>query len=193
MVEQFVTVGIIAMVLGMDAFSLALGLGLKGVSSRYEIKFSSLVALFHVFMPLIGLFLGVAVGRFLGVWAQRLGAVILIYIGVSFLTKGYRDIKPQSYSFAKAAQLGASPDIQGINNIWLLACSVSMDALAVGFGLGTFQMPLLVTVLTMGSIAGLLTWFGFLGGRLLNRLVGSYAQMIGGLVLIALAVKLLWF
>jgi len=76
--EQFVTVAIIAVVLGMDAFSLALGLGLKGVSYRYEIKFSGLVALFHVFMPLMGLYLGVVSGRFLGVWAQRLGAVVLI-------------------------------------------------------------------------------------------------------------------
>jgi putative Mn2+ efflux pump MntP len=191
--EQFVTVAIIAVVLGMDAFSLALGLGLKGVSYRYEIKFSGLVALFHVFMPLMGLYLGVVSGRFLGVWAQRLGAVVLIYIGVSFLLKGLKDIRPRSYSFAEAAQRRAASGPQTLNNIWLLSCSVSMDALAVGFGLGTFQMPLLVTVLTMGTIAGLLTWFGFLGGRLLNRLVGSYAQMIGGLVLIALAVKLLWF
>lgn len=193
MLEQFVTVAIIAVVLGMDAFSLAFGLGLKGVSSRYELKFSSLVALFHVVMPLIGLYTGIVVGRFLGVWAQRLGALVLIYIGVNFLIKGFKDIKPQRYSFKEAAWWQARPEINGVNNIWLLTASVSMDALAVGFGLGTFQMPLLVTVLTMGSIAGLLTWCGFLGGRLLNRLVGSYAQMIGGLVLIALAVKLLWF
>ena len=66
MLEQFVTVAIIAVVLGMDAFSLAFGLGLKGVSSRYELKFSSLVALFHVVMPLIGLYTGIVVGRFLG-------------------------------------------------------------------------------------------------------------------------------
>lgn len=193
MAEQFVTVALIAVVLGMDAFSLALGLGLRGVSYRYELKFSALVALFHVFMPLMGLYLGVVVGRFLGEWAQRLGAIILVYIGVSFLLKGWKEIRPESYSFSEATRLQNSSQPQPVSNIWLLGCSVSMDALAVGFGLGTFQMPLVATVLIMGTVAGLLTWFGFLGGRLLNLLVGSYAQMIGGLVLIALAVKLLWF
>ncbi len=193
MAEQFVTVALIAVVLGMDAFSLALGLGLKGVSYRYEIKFSAIVGLFHIFMPLIGLYLGVVSGRFLGVWAQRLGAVILVYIGINFLLKGLKEIRPQSYSFSSAAMLRNQAELSTMNNMWLLCGSVSMDALAVGFGLGTFQMPLLATVLTMGSIAAVMTWLGFLGGRILNLLVGSYAQIIGGLVLIALAAKLLWF
>ena len=149
MAEQFVTVALIAVVLGMDAFSLALGLGLKGVSYRYEIKFSAIV--------------------------------------------GLKEIRPQSYSFSSAAMLRNQAELSTMNNMWLLCGSVSMDALAVGFGLGTFQMPLLATVLTMGSIAAVMTWLGFLGGRILNLLVGSYAQIIGGLVLIALAAKLLWF
>jgi putative Mn2+ efflux pump MntP len=186
-------VAIIALVLGMDAFSLALGLGLKGVSYRYELKLSALVALFHVLMPLIGLYLGVVIGKFLGVWAQRLGAVILVYIGVSFLLRGYQEIRPRVYSFREPAVWRSPTGPEAYGNIWLLSCSVSVDALSVGFGLGTFQMPLLLTVLTMGAIAGILTWFGFLGGRLFSRMVGSYAQIVGGLVLIALAVKLLWF
>ncbi len=193
MAEEFITVALIAIVLGMDAFSLALGLGLKGVTYGYELKFSALVGIFHIFMPLAGLYLGVVIGRFLGIWAQRLGAVILVYIGLSFLIKGWQEIRPRGYSFAAAAGLSRTPEPDSISNIWLLGCSVSMDALAVGFGLGTFQMPLLATVLTMGSIAAVMTWVGFWGGRMLNLLVGGYAQMIGGLVLIALAAKLLWF
>ncbi len=176
----------------MDAFSLALGLGLQGVSLGYELKLSAAVALFHLIMPLIGLYAGTVAGRFLGVWAQGLGALILVYIGGSFLLKGYREIRAQPRITAETAQ--PRPARTGsYGNILLLSCSVSVDALSVGFGLGTFQMPLLLTVLTMGVVAGLLTQLGFIGGRLCGRMMGSYAQMVGGLVLIALAVKLLFF
>lgn len=177
----------------MDAFSLALGLGLKGVSYRYEFKLCILVALFHVLMPLIGLYLGIVAGRFLGIWAQRLGAVILAYIGVSFLVKGYQEVRPQAYSFHEGSGIRLPTGAKTYGSIWLLSASVSVDALSVGFGLGTFQMPLLLTVLTIGSVAGLMTWLGFLGGRFFSRITGSYAQIAGGLVLIALAGKLLWF
>lgn len=175
----------------MDAFSLALGLGLRGVSSLYEIKLSVLVAAFHVLMPLIGLYLGIVAGKFLGIWAARLGAVILIYIGLSFIIKGCREIRFRFHTHHKSALLRPAAGSETYGSIWLLSGSVSMDALSAGFGLGTFQMPLLLTVLTMGTVAGVLTWLGFLGGRFFNRIMGSYAQIMGGMVLIALAVKLL--
>lgn len=190
--EQIATVVIVAVVLGMDAFSLALGLGIKGVSAQYELKFSAAVALFHVMMPLMGLYLGAAVGSFLGFGAQILGAAILIYIGAQFVVHGYRTTRQQAYPFRKASLTPRleTPDPSG--NLLLLVGSVSMDALAVGFGLGAFRMPILFTVLTTGAMAGAMTWLGFLGGRVFSRLAGVYAQMIGGMVLILLAGKLLW-
>jgi putative Mn2+ efflux pump MntP len=39
MVEQYTTIILVAVVLGLDAFSLSMGMGLKGVTRRFEIKF----------------------------------------------------------------------------------------------------------------------------------------------------------
>ena len=72
-----------------------------------------------------------------------------------------------------------------------MGTSVSIDALTVGFSLGTFKMPVFITVMIMGIIAAIMSLLGFLGGRMFSRLVGSYAQMAGGIVLAVLAVKLL--
>lgn len=190
---QLATVILIAIVLGMDAFSLSMGMGLNGVSRRYEIKFASAVGVMHVIMPLIGLSLGLAVGKILGVWAGRLGALILIYIGVSFLRHGYQDIKGETLSFAEARKrLEKKEQLlkDDFKTLLILAFSVSVDALTVGFSLGTLNMPLLWTVVIMGIIAGTMTFLGFIGGRIFSKLVGSYAQMAGGLVLLFLAVKL---
>ncbi|SHG93362.1 Putative Mn2+ efflux pump MntP [Thermosyntropha lipolytica DSM 11003] len=190
---QLATVVLIAVVLGMDAFSLAMGMGLNGVSKRYEIKFAFAVGVMHIVMPLIGLSLGLAVGKILGVWAGWLGALILTYIGVNFLRHGWRDIKGETLSWAEARKRREKREQllkDNFKTILVLAFSVSVDALTVGFSLGTLNMPLLATVIIMGVVAGTMTFMGFVGGRFFSKLVGSYAQMAGGAVLLALAVKL---
>ncbi len=193
MFEQLFTIILVAIVLGLDAFSLSMGMGIRGVTRQYEWKFSGTVGILHILMPLIGLSLGMAVGRFLGIWASRLGAVVLAYIALDFLIKGYRESKPESVALHEGRKLLHRQDRrrgEDWNSIFLLGISVSIDALTVGFSLGTLKMPLLITVLIMGLVAGSMTLLGFTGGRVFNRLVGSYAQMVGGLVLLLLAVKL---
>ncbi|WP_054693564.1 manganese efflux pump MntP [Syntrophomonas palmitatica] len=196
MQEQLLTIILVALVLGLDAFSLATGMGLKGVSRRFEMKFSSTVGVFHVLMPLVGLELGLTVGRFMGVWASRLGAVILLCLAVSFFIKGYKESRPQRISFSELHQNWSkdreSPE-QNWGKVILLALSVSMDALTVGFSLGTFKMPILISVVIMGSTAALMTALGFIAGKLASRLIGSYAQMTGGILLFLLAIKLAFF
>jgi putative Mn2+ efflux pump MntP len=194
MFEQLFTIILVAIVLGLDAFSLSMGMGIRGVTRQYEWKFSGTVGILHILMPLIGLSLGMAVGRFLGIWASRLGAVVLAYIALDFLIKGYRESKPESVALHEGRKLLHRQDRrrgEDWNSIFLLGISVSIDALTVGFSLGTLKMPLLITVLIMGLVAGSMTLLGFTGGRVFNRLVGSYAQMVGGLVLLLLAVKLI--
>ena len=193
--EQLLTIILVAVVLGLDAFSLSLGLGLQGRSRGYGVKFSAMVGLFHIIMPLIGLNLGLVVGKFLGVWASRLGAVILAYIAVDFIIKGYRESRPRSYTFKEGKSIITQTNDsyrENWGNMLLLGISVSIDALTVGFSLGTFKMPIFITVIIMGMVAAIMTLLGFLGGRMFSRLVGSYAQMAGGLVLVALAIKLLF-
>ena len=183
----------VALVLGMDAFSLALVLGLKGTSRRYEYKFALVVAVFHVLMPIIGLTLGYTAGKILGLGASWLGALVLTYVGISFIREGYREVKKQSLVFKQARQIliaNEKRDSSEPSNFFLLAASVSMDALALGFSLGTEQVPLLLSVLIMGLTAGAMTLLGFRSGKVLGGLVGRYAQMIGGIILILLAIKI---
>lgn len=194
MYEQSVTILVVAVVLGMDAFSLAMGLGVNGVSRRYELKFAGVVGIFHILMPLAGLQLGLTVGKILGIWAARLGAAVLAYIAVEFLVEGYRQVRAVSFKFNEGHKFFRNNRYysvdQDLKGIILLGLSVSVDALTVGFGLGTLRMPVLITALIMGTVAGIMTLLGFLGGRVCSRFVGIYAQMLGGLILLILAVKM---
>lgn len=193
MIEQLITILLVAIVLGADSFSLAMGMGLRGVSRSYEYKFSLMVGIFHVIMPLIGLTLGMAAGNLLGVWAARLGAAVLAYMGGDMLWKGYKEMQPQFFKLSQGkGMIEKKADVaDGWINLTVLTTSVSIDALTIGFSLGTlFALPIYYPVLMIGSVAGIMTMVGFQGGKLFSRMIGAYAQIGGGIVLIALAFKM---
>ncbi|MEA1961402.1 MAG: manganese efflux pump [Bacillota bacterium] len=193
MIDQWLTIILVSIVLGVDAFSLSLGMGIKGVSRKYEIRFSVLVGLFHVIMPLLGLYLGLSAGRFLGVWAGRLGAVILVYIGADMLRKAYATTRQKKYSFKEARQVLDEQTVvqEKVTSMLLLVTSVSMDALTIGFSLGTFQTAIYYSVLLMGTVAGTMAFVGFRGGQVFSRMVGISAQFAGGIILLGLAIKII--
>lgn len=191
--EQVITIILIALVLGADAFSLAMGMGLRGTNKKYAVKFSIFVGVLHIFMPLIGLKLGMLAGKVLGIWAARIGALVLAYIGLDMLYKAYREARPQIYKFKEANKFLRDKE-KTIQNGWIslsiLSISVSIDALTVGFSLGTLKAPVISTVIIIGITAGSMTLLGFIGGKIFNSLIGTYSQIIGGLVLCILALKM---
>lgn len=186
----------VAVALGTDAFSLAVGLGLGGVRQLKALRFSFTVCLFHVFMPLLGLVLGSYVSRRAGAWAGIAGGIVLAAIGVEMVLESLRF--HGSGSRGRPATVGVR-DFPAtgsglLDSLWgnmSMAGSVSLDALSVGFGLGTVQVNLGLTVLIMGIVAGTMTAAGFLFGRQAGRLVGRRAQLLGGLVLLAVGAKFL--
>ncbi len=193
MFEQLITIIFVAVVLGLDAFSLALGYGMRGIPRKDIFQFTVIITLYHIIMPFVGLRIGLAAGELLGIWAARLGGLALAYIGFEMLIKGYREIKKEKMTFAEARASLASTapnNIQG-RDMLLLGFLVSIDALTVGFGLGTLRVSVPFTCLIIGIVAGLMSLTGFLGGRLFSRVVGSYAQIAGAMILLILAAKML--
>ncbi|NLW44010.1 MAG: manganese efflux pump [Syntrophomonadaceae bacterium] len=190
MIEVFA----VAVALGLDAFSVAMGLGLSGVSRYYRTRFIGTVALLHVAMPLLGLYLGLAAGTFMGKWAAIAGAVVLAYIGFQMIREGLREFQTAvRISEAREKLLLKEPEttLGGWASILVLGFSVSIDALAVGFGLGTARVPILYTVVTTGIVAGVMTGAGWMGGKYFSDLVGKRAQAAGGILLILMAIKML--
>jgi putative Mn2+ efflux pump MntP len=191
--EQLITIIFVAVVLGLDAFSLALGYGMRGISRKNIFKFTLIITLYHILMPFIGIRIGLAAGKLLGIWAARLGGLALAYIGFEMLVKGYREIKTETMTFAEARASFASATQNNIKgrDMLLLGFLVSIDALTAGFGLGTLRVSVPFTCLIIGIVAGIMSLTGFLGGRLISRIVGSYAQIAGALILLILAAKML--
>jgi putative Mn2+ efflux pump MntP len=189
---EIVTALGVAVALGADAFSLCLGLSMSaGVTRSYRISFIALVTFLHIAMPLLGLKLGTFAGRFLGSFAAWVGAAILVYIGLHMV----KDLLPRTrtVSFAEARRGMEKQNAMTINSpatLLLLGLSVSMDALTVGFSLGTMGTPILLTAVFIGIIAGSMTAMGFSAGRVVSQAAGDKAKWAGAVILVALAIKM---
>ena len=181
--------------LGADAFSLSLAIGLAGISKHMVVQLSMLVAVSHVLMPLAGLVVGQTMGLLLGRIAGFLGAAIMFWLGGRMLWHVYRPAR-EHFSLGQARQhlfgyrLPAGVSLQGWG-IYAVVLSVSLDALSVGFSLGTIGSEIGKTVITMGMTAGLMTASGLVLGRFIGTRLGEKAEFLGGAVLILIGLKLL--
>lgn len=184
----------VAIALGADAFSLSLAIGLTGIRRRMIVHLSLVVAVFHVFMPLCGMILGQALGTILGRYANFIGALVLVGLGGRMIYKVYHPDTEQ-FSFGKAREaffhtkLSSNRSLNGWG-IYVLAASVSLDALSVGVSLGTIRAEIFITVMIMGLVAGLMTGMGLVLGRMMGTRLGDKAELLGGLALFLIGVKL---
>ena len=77
--------------------------------------------------------------------------------------------------------------------LWLFALSVSLDSFSVGLTLGIYGAKTMVTILSFGLAAMILTWSGLLIGKKIQGLLGVYSEIFGGSILFIFGLKLLLF
>lgn len=193
---DILTLMLIAVALGTDAFALAVGIGVTGVRNSKVIVVSLVVCIFHIFMPLIGLGVGTVLGNIVGDVATLIGAIVLIAIGLNILWEVFKNrVHVMPFPQAKKELKLDTRETRSINTVWgmmLLAGGVSIDALSVGFGLGALKAQIALTVIVLGIVAGLMTAGGFLLGRRLGDWLGEKAEVAGGLILVAVGIKLMF-
>ena len=196
---DLLTLLLVAVALATDAFSVALGIGMRGVQRRELLLMSGTVLAFHVVMPLIGVVLGGVLGALIGRYAAWIGAGIIIFIGLNMIREALR---PGEEILEFGAPGPGRPaclnqKLQNLSRggwgLFILGFSVSLDALSVGFGLGTiFVEQLPITVGVIGSVAGIMTAMGLILGRFLGCWIGTRAGLLGGLVLVVVGCKIAW-
>jgi len=179
MVSEFVTLMIMAFALGMDAFSVGLGMGLITIKVRQILKIGLMIGLFHMVMPLLGIVVGKVVTEAFGQIATYAGGSLLLILGIQMVIASFRQ--------------DDSPLItpMGIGLI-IFSLSVSLDSFSVGLSLGIYGAKTLLTIFMFGFMSMILTWSGLLIGKHVQSWLGNYSEALGGCILLAFGVKLLF-
>jgi putative Mn2+ efflux pump MntP len=169
--------------LGLDSFAVAAAIGAAGaVAARTRWRIARLFVVFEAGMPLIGLAVGARLAHVIGTTADYIAAAAVIAIGVWMLLHGDADDEQD-----KAGRLVTAHGVALLG----LGISISLDELAIGFGVGLTHLPLIPVILGIGVQAFAATQLGMLlGGRIAER-YREAAERLAGIVLIALGVFLL--
>lgn len=173
---QFLTLLIIAVALGFDAFSLGLGIGLKGIRLLDILKLGVVIGLFHIIMPIGGLLTGQFVSGLLGNVATTAAGVLLLLLGGHMIYSSIRGEEVPSFNHRSSVGL------------LVLALSVSVDAFSVGVTLGMFSADLWLTILLFGFFGAVMSMLGLLLGRKVSSKLGEYGEAIGGAILLVFGI-----
>jgi len=175
----------LALALALDAFAVATGVStlLGRVSMRQYFRLAWHFGLFQFLMPILGWLLGHWAAAFLDQFAHWIAFVILGYLGVRMI----RDARRKDSS----GDTRTAPDpTRGISLV-MLSLATSIDAFAVGLSYAMLGEVIFAASAIIGLTACVMTLVGMYCGHLLSRHIGSYANVAGGCVLIALGIKIL--
>lgn len=169
---------LLAIALGMDAFSACLGIGLYGLRLRKIVMISLLIGFFHALMPFLGIVIGGFINGVVGEIAVISSGVVLIIIGLEMI----------SWLFFPTKKKIKPPENFGLV---LFVLSVSLDSFSVGLSLGMIGLRVAFTLLVFAGVATIMSFSGLVLGKKIQMIVGQYGCIIGGIILILFGFKFL--
>lgn len=171
---SFLTVIIIAVSLSMDAFSLSLAYGTLNIEKKQIIFLSIIVGIYHFFMPLIGNGIGSIIINILPIKPYTIVFLVLTFIGIQMIIESIKSERSLS--------------IMNTLEILLFGLAVSIDSFSVGIGLKAIYSVPLVCSFIFSISAFFFTYLGLILGKKINDMVGIISTIIGGIVLIIIAI-----
>jgi len=179
---DIITVIFIAFGLAMDAFavSVANGITTKQLKINNALKMAMFFGSFQAFMPVLGWLAGLSLRGFISGVDHWMAFGLLSLIGCKMI---YESVKTEA----------GEKEITALNIYVLLMLSVatSIDALAVGLSFAFLRISIATPVVVIGAVTFLLSFLGASLGSRLGHFLGKKIEIIGGLILVGIGVKIL--
>jgi manganese efflux pump family protein len=176
------TIIIIALGLSMDAIAVAVSLGLSIKSLKVQNGFviGLFFGSFQAIMPVIGWSVGYGFKDLIAAWDHWIVFGLLTIIGMKMI---YESIKIKS----------AEDEIKVLKMkvLLLLAVATSIDALAIGVSFAILRIAIITPVMIIGLVTFVLSFLAVGFGRHAGYLFQRKIEMLGGIILIGIGIKIL--
>lgn len=175
---------LIAVALGMDAFAVAIGTGIviKRLTFGPVFRLSFHFGLFQFMMPIIGWAAGRTISDYIVDYDHWIAFVLLAYIGSKMIWDSVKNSESDMFD--------DKDPTKGVTLVFL-SVATSIDALAVGLSLAFLNIRILCPSVVIGIVAALMTVCGMVFGDLLGKMIGKKVGILGGLILIGIGIKIL--
>jgi len=179
---DLITIIIIAIALAMDSFSISItkGFTIKNMTIMQTLWFGIFFGFFQGFMPILGWVSGVQLQDFVSQVAPWIAFILLVAIGLKMIyesiTGNIEESSHGQFSFKEMT---------------LLAIATSIDAFAVGVTFALLETAIVIPVILIGVVSFFFSVIGVAIGKRMGQFFGDRFEIIGGLVLIILGLKIL--
>ena len=165
----------------MDAFAVSIA---KGIVIDHNRRKSALLMAtffggFQMLMPAIGWFAGQSLREIIMGIDHWIAFGLLAFIGTKMI---YDSTKKENENGEQTLRL---------HSLLTLAVATSIDALMVGLSFAFLQTTIIEPILLIGPVTFTLSLLGFLFGCGLGRFFGNKVKILGGLILIAIGIRIL--
>lgn len=172
---------LVAVALAMDAFSVSMTKGFtqKQLTTSQILYYGLFFGVFQALMPILGYFCGNVIAGIVESLAPIIGFILLLAIGLNMIREsltGDDEEITDHFSFRE---------------VTLLAIATSIDAFAVGITIALLKDPILISSLIIGVVAFAFSIAGIFIGKKLGDYVGDKFQILGGVILILIGIKIL--
>jgi putative Mn2+ efflux pump MntP len=134
---------------------------------------------FQALMPLIGYFLGISFADIVVSVDHWIAFGLLLAIGLNMIRETiWGDDEKHNNDF-------------GFRTMLIMAIATSIDALAVGVSMAFLEVDIWIAASIIGLITFAISAMGVVLGCRIGNAIGSKAGIVGGLILIALGLKIL--
>jgi len=171
---------IIAVGLAMDAFAVSISKGIRVRRKfyKYALITGAYFAAFQAVMPLICFLLGKQFQGYITSIDHWVAFLVLSVIGIKMIVEAKRENQNYDSSF-------------GVKNMVILSLATSIDALAVGITFAFLKVEIVSAVSIIGVTTFILSVIGVRIGYIFGNKFKSKAEIIGGIILILMGIKIL--
>lgn len=179
---SWATIILVAFALAMDAFavSIASGVTIKRLKIRHALTIAGWFGVFQALMPLLGWLGGVKLHSFTARIDHWVAFGLLFFIGCKMI-----------YESFKIEEIEKKNNPLDVHVLFMLSVATSIDAFAAGISFAFLRVSILLPILVIGLITFLVSFAGVWIGKRSGHFFEKKMEMIGGLLLIGIGIKIL--
>ena len=172
--------------LAMDAFAVSVckGLSMKKLNKKQAVVIGLYFGGFQALMPFIGWVLGSQFQQYITSIDHWIAFILLGFIGGKMVIEAVKEWNEEDIVEVKDQPLDHK-------NMFMLAIATSIDALAVGITFAFLETPIIEAITIIGITTMIISIIGVVVGNFFGGKYKHKAELVGGVILILLGLKIL--
>ena len=175
-----ISILLIAVGLAMDSLAVSIsgGIVMRPFCMRQSLRLALTMGIFQGGMTLLGWLMGVSFSSYITAFDHWIAFILLGFLGGKMIYESFGEEETTISSFSTKTLL-------------TLGVATSIDALAVGVSMAFLKTSIYFPAFIIGFVTFALSLIGVISGYRIGKIKGINVELFGGIILIAIGVKIL--